>query len=93
MIETLNRIRERGSERNYLLDVLAVWDVAKKAGYGPSDVKAFSFRSEFLSLSDRRKHQKLSLCARQQAGADWHNCVRLNSGELKEIPLTKRPRR
>lgn len=94
MIETLDRIRERGRERDYLLDVLALWEVAKKAGYNPSDVKAFSFRPEFLSYSERRENQIQR--ARNQRDkyvqVDWHNCVRLNNGELKQIPRTKRPK-
>ncbi len=95
MIETLDRVRERGRERNYLLDVLAVWDVAKKAGYDASDVKAFSFRPEFLTASERRENQRHRTYKQRDkyVDADWHNCVRLNTGELKQIPRTKRPRR
>lgn len=92
MIDVINRIREKGTERDYLLDILELWEVARVAGYESDDVKAFSFRPEFLTPGEQRTNRERSRFNSpvvEQRG--FHNCVRLVTGELKPIPLTKRP--
>ena len=92
VIDTINRLREKGAERDYLLDVLELWEVARVAGYEPEDVKAFSFRPEFMMHDEKRKNNQLSRFRQPMMDqSKFHNCVRLVSGELKPIPLTKRP--
>ena len=91
MKELLDRIRDRGRERDYVLDVLALWDVAKQAGYEPDDVKAFTFRREFLSREELREFVPRAGEYATKNEREYHNCVRLHNGELRAIPLTRMP--
>lgn len=88
-------MRKHTQERDYLLDVLALWGVAKQAGYEPEEVKAFSFRPEFLTFEQKKEsRQHYRLHRRDKYGdSEYHNCVRLHTGELKPIPITKRPKK
>ena len=93
MIDTIiNRLRVLGAERDYLLDALELWEIARVAGYEPKDVKAFSFRPEFLTFDEKRENTRRSRFRQPiMEQSKFHNCVRLVTGELKPIPLTKRP--
>lgn len=95
-LDIIERIESHMAERQYLLDCLKVWDAAKQAGYSPDEVRAFSFRPEFLGkdekLANRRHRQRHGSYKADPYRQDiWHNCVRLTTGELKPIPLVKRP--
>jgi hypothetical protein len=96
MDNVLASMAEKGRERDYLLQVLGLWGwVAKTLGYTPEQVKAFSFRPEFLTREERRAdiRRKNRGIAPLYTQALWHNCVRLHTGELKPMPLIKRPLR
>ena len=84
------RMEDRLDEQKYLLAVLGLWEAAAKAGHKSEDVKAFSFRQEFLNPANKRHYQDDFLC-RKAWGDKYHNCVRLKTGELKGIPLTEKP--
>lgn len=91
--DVIARIERHTAERQYLLDCLKVWDAAKQAGYEPDEVKAFSFRDEFLTKEQKmenRRHYRYQR-ANPYNGCDWHNCARLTTGELVPIPIVKRP--
>lgn len=93
MIDVIARIEAAKAEQQYLLDCLKVWDAAKQAGYEPDEVKAFSFRDEFLTKdqkAENRRHGRYQR-AHPYNGYDWHNCARLTNGELVPIPIVKRP--
>jgi hypothetical protein len=90
--ETIARMRDKGFERDHLLAVLSLWSVAKAAGYSSDEVKAFTFRAEFITDKVLAgKFRLASLGWRKEFGDTHHNCVRLVTGELKAIPLTERP--
>jgi len=93
MRETLDKLESKERERLYLLEVLGLWDVVKQAGIDPDDVHAFTFRPEFLEKRKRWEYDKAPFAIRQQASSLWHNCVRLKDGTLKEIPLTRSPKK
>lgn len=93
MTWVIDKIREHGTERDYLLDILELWEVALVAGYEPEYVQAFSFRPEFLTTGERRTNSTRATYRPVIEQSKFHNCVRLVSGELKPIPLTKRPAR
>jgi hypothetical protein len=68
--------------------VLDLWAHAAEAGYTADQIKAFSFRPKFTEPKHRRYYQ-LS----REGEKQWHNCVRLYTGELKPIPRIERPQR
>jgi hypothetical protein len=68
--------------------VLDLWAHAAEAGYTADQIKAFSYRPEFV-LGKKRRWGKFV----QETGDTLHNCVRLYTGELKQIPLIDRPQR
>lgn len=93
------RIAEKRAEQDKLIGQLNCWAVAKQAGYDHTEVKAFSFHHKFLTDDQRkvnRRAQQRLMCGpcderlpyNQKA---YHNCVRLHTGELVEIPLVERP--
>ena len=94
VLELIDSIRAKKTEQAYLLDCLALWHVAKEAGYDAHEVKAFSFRPEFLTLKQKRQHRRakrLRASDRLIEQDKYHNCVRFHTGELNPIPLTERP--
>ena len=92
MQEVLDRLHNASEERKYLLEVLKLWDIVAKAGYTAEQVTSFTFREQFLSSKELRLFPGRPGQAKYaEASKYWHNCVRLHSGELKPIPLTRRP--
>ena len=90
--ELIAELRKKDQERGCLIDILELWDVAKRAGYDSSDIKSFSFRPQFVTGNDRRRLTITGdLHPSQRPDQHWHNCVRLHNGDLKSIPLTPRP--
>ena len=87
----IETIREKQLQAQYLTDVLALWNVAKLAGYDDSEIRAFSFRPEFLSPPGIRNYQLSSMAQRKRFGEQFHNCVRLHNGDLCPIPITEKP--
>lgn len=95
MTAIIDRMRKANQSRDYLLQVLALWDAAQKAGFDPSEVKAFTFRTEFLSKEEKPQFALKTACTYRRPtleASDYHNCVRLHTGELMPIPLTKKPK-
>lgn len=82
------------AERDFDLAVLHLWVHAENStGRTWKDIKAFTFRPEFLTKEEKRenddhfrRHRKPLYCDK-----NWHNCVRLVEGGLMRIPGIKRP--
>ena len=81
-------IKRRDAWRAYYMAALDLWAHAAEAGYTADQIKAFSFRKEFLDPKHRRWYQ-----VSVEDGDQWHNCVRLQNGELRPIPAIARPQR
>jgi hypothetical protein len=87
-------IQEKSREMLKLLDILDLWKVAQEVGYSSDEVKAFSFRDKFLTAEESKlNYYSDGVWHRKLSGETHHNCVRLVSGELKQIPLTERPKK
>ena len=87
--DLLDSLRSHSAEQQYLMDVLALWRHAAKAGYSDEEIKAFSFRPQFLTVEEE---WRLGRSLWDQEPCDTHfNCVRLKNGDLKQIPLYPRP--
>jgi hypothetical protein len=82
-------IKQKEAWRAYYMQVLDLWAHAAEAGYKADQIKAFSYRPEFLDRVLLRGFSKWN----REKGDNWHNCVRLHTGELKPIPLIERPQR
>lgn len=77
-------IKQKQAWRDYYMAVLDLWVHAAEAGYPASEVKAFTFRPKLLDKRYRRAYTLGSY-------REHFNCVRLNTGELKPIPLIEKP--
>ena len=95
--DIIKRMEAWNAERQYLLDCLKVWDAASEAGYSSDEVKAFSFRPEFLTKEQRRENfnhrrgRPAGYKTEPYRQDIWHNCARLTNGDLVPIPIVKRP--
>ncbi|MHC4299402.1 MAG: hypothetical protein ACYS7Y_19165 [Planctomycetota bacterium] len=83
-------------ERTYNMNILLLWrHVQENLGEDVRrEVKTFTFRDEFLSEEHAAENKATYRDGRFHpvySGETHHNCVRLNSGELLEIPLFPRP--
>jgi hypothetical protein len=93
MKDNLDSIDRAIEEKMHLVGVLRLWDAVKEAGYSSDEVVTFSFLSAFLN-KEQRAVNKTALAARKNppySDSKYHNCVRLKSGDMAEIPLTPRP--
>ena len=78
----LDSLNAKLTEQKYLLDLLALRRHVAKAGFPSKEVHSFSFRPEFMT------------CPSDKRASDTHyNCVRLNDGTLRKIPLYPIPRK
>ena len=90
----LDKIGNTRAEMDFNLSVLRLWEHAQKTiGKDPRDIKAFSFRPEFLSQSEKRQNNIAAAKRKPPVYCDknWHNCVRLKVGDLLKMPGIKRP--
>jgi hypothetical protein len=91
VLDSIERARER---QTFDLAVLALWAHAEDTtGVSWEDVKTFTFRPEYLTKEQDRENKRLS--HRHQPPAhcakNWHNCLRLKSGDLISMPGISRP--
>lgn len=91
MREVIDRIGRHSAQRDQCLEILNLWAVAEEAGYKPCEIKVFTFRDEFLSRDEKRQFSAFRGGNRLKQN-NYHNCVKLTNGDLKPIPLTKKPR-
>lgn len=98
MSESLESLRSKLTEQEYLVDCLEIWKLALDAGYPSETVKAFGFRKEFLSKE--QQHENTRWYYRRPgapAGSEpfnqfkYHNCVILKDGRVRPIKLVEVP--
>jgi hypothetical protein len=92
MKQVLASIEEKQNEARYLREVLQLWDACP---YPPEEVRAFTWRPEFQPKDKRKRRTPTNNTdwVHGYGPDDYHNCVRMKTGELKPIPLTRRPKR
>jgi hypothetical protein len=85
----LDKILAQHNEQAIMLNTLKLWEHAEVSGYTCTEVRAFTFRPDFLSISDRKE---LKRAIGDRGACTTHfNCVRLHDGCLRRIPLVPRP--
>lgn len=95
-IETkLDQLDELLEEKKYRLNVLRLWRHAEnnldREVY--NQIRSFTFCDGFLG-KEKREINNVYMNAGMAApycGLNYHNAVRLNSGDLQEIPFIERP--
>jgi hypothetical protein len=92
----LNSIKHNQAAQKSLLEQLALWDVVKEAGIDTDTVKAFTFHPGFMTpmqkkIERRRGNPRPGDYRGYFSSGDFFNCVRLKTGELVSIPLTRKP--
>lgn len=89
VLDNLDRLLE---EKQFWLKVLGLWNVAKEAGYPSEQVKAFTFRDEFLTKEEKREQRRSRVTGKiKYSGNTHHNALRLVDDSVVQIPLVKRP--
>jgi hypothetical protein len=81
-------------QRMFDLRVLQLWlHVDEHTEYKPEQVKSFTFRTEFLTKEQRKRNSREALAHSAPVYCDknWHNALRLRSGEVVEMPGIVRP--
>lgn len=94
MKEVTDRIKSLTTERDRLLEVLELWNSVYRAGIKYEDVQAFSFRTQFLTKSQITMNRSRYRDGQRHdiwTSETYHNCVRLKTGEILPIPMTKKP--
>jgi hypothetical protein len=91
VLDSIEKARERQA---FDLSVLALWAHAEDTtGMSWEDVKTFTFRPEYLTKEQATENKRRAIrrappvyCAK-----NWHNCLRLKSGDLISMPGISRP--
>jgi hypothetical protein len=89
--KTLETLHEHEREHRYLTSVLDIWMLVYEAGIHPDDVATFTFRPEFLDANRLYEYNRLPFSRKQDVSKHFHNCVRLKTGEIREIQCTPSP--
>jgi hypothetical protein len=85
------RLRE---QQIFDMKLLHLWAwVEEKTEYKPEQVKSFTYRPEFLTKEQRKRNSRAALAHSAPGYCDknWHNALRLRSGEIVEMPGIVRP--
>lgn len=91
-----DNIKDLRQVYDYNIAVLELWEHVEV--YLPEDVckeiKAFTFSDKFLDRSQREQNIREMNAGKKPTycGFNYHNAVRLNSGDIQEIPLVERPK-
>lgn len=88
MRKTLEKMHEHEREHRYLTSVLDIWMLVYEAGINPDDVAAFTFRPEFLDSKRLYEYNRLHFSKKRDTSKYFHNCVRLKTGEIRQIQFT-----
>jgi hypothetical protein len=92
-VDKIESLKAKQAQSADLTRQLQMWAEAEAQGIDPEDVKAFTFRPEFLRNKDRVAQRKLQCFANDKNGTVyWFNAVRLKNGELKRLdPMIRKP--
>lgn len=85
------RLRE---QQIFDIRVLQLWaHVDEHTEHKPEQVKSFTYRPEFLTKEQRKRNSRKALAhsAPAYCAKNWHNAIRLRSGEVVEMPGIARP--
>lgn len=95
MKEPPDRIEKAAQEKAYFVSVLQLWAHARKCGYEPEQIEAFTFKESFLTW---RQAPDNNACKRRTgkpkySGETHYNALRLVDGSLAKITLIERPKK
>lgn len=91
VLTSLDRAHE---QRAFDLKVLALWAHATTAtGKTSDEIKSFTFRPEHLTPEESKRNRRMAYSNKPPVycSKNWHNCVRLVTGDLVGMPGIKRP--
>lgn len=89
----MSKLQEKLAEQKYYAEVLGLWAHAAKAGYPSESVRAFTYRPEFLTMTEQRDIRQALRSGRKAPYSDLthHNALRLVDDSVVPIPLIERP--
>jgi len=91
----MSKVEKLRQTYDYNLSVLGLWETARcNLPYDVyKEIHAFTFSDKFLDKKKREENIRTMNSGRKPVycGFNYHNAVRLNSGDIQEIPLVKRP--
>lgn len=91
---TIDTLQVKLDQQKFDLAVLALWDHAERCtGKTYPEIKAFTFRPEYLTKEQARENRKLKArgSVPRYCHKNWHNCVRLANGDLLGMEGIARP--
>lgn len=96
MLETINKLKELGKQRDQLVRQLEMWAHIKAQGIDPESVVSLTFDPKMMTDEERREARRLHPHASQSNPYDWpefrneegrltirtaqYNCARLSDG-------------
>lgn len=91
--QAIDRVKRHGEQVAFDAEVLRLWARAKEAGFTPEQVKAFTFRFEYLTNEQKEKNRDALRYRKPPVYCDknWHNALRLCSGRIVSMPGITRP--
>ena len=91
VIDTIQMKRE---QQRFDLEVLALWThLEKETEYTHEDVRAFTYCPAFHTKEEKAEQRRCQRArvAPKYCDKNWHNAVRLRTGDLVPMPGFKRP--
>lgn len=91
--EVCDRAIRFNEQQAFDLRVLQLWAHAKAAGHTAEAIRAFTFRHEYLTDTEKDANRSCWWRARPPAYCDknWHNALRLHNGDVVAMPGIERP--
>ena len=93
MSDIINGLGEALAEKSFRLQVVRLYAAALISGYDHEHIQTFTFSKRFLNMDQVSENHRTIQDGKNPPYSDalYHNAVRLKSGDLAEIPLTRRP--
>lgn len=94
MSNSIDTLQIKMQQRDFDLAVLKLWAHARETtGKTEDDIRAFTFRPEFLTLQQKIENSHAAATKQPPAYCDknWHNALRLKDESVIAMPGIARP--
>lgn len=94
MSNSIDTLQIKMEQRDFDLAVLKLWLHARETtGKTEDDIRAFTFRPEFLTLQEKIENSHAAAKGRPAVYCDknWHNALRLKDESVIAMPGISRP--
>ena len=91
---SIDTLQVKLAQQAFDIAVLALWAHAKQStGHTHETIKAFTFRPEWLTKEQQKENKDAARLRKPPVYCDknWHNALRLSSGDLIQMEGVARP--